>query len=139
MYATSSALSRKLTGTSTRPKPLTPKYEMRKRAEFGLTMATRSPWADAHGVEGQRHAPGPVVHLGVGDGAERSRHARLVDHRHPVGAVHERGAFEEVADRERDVHGSLLRSPGVVGPGSRSDHPRCACRSLGGRALRSRW
>ena len=43
--ATSSALSRKLTGTRTRPNPLTPKYEMRKRAEFGLTMATRSPGA----------------------------------------------------------------------------------------------
>ena len=32
-------------GTRIRPNPLTPKYEVRKRAEFGLTMATRSPWA----------------------------------------------------------------------------------------------
>ena len=32
-------------GTRTRPYPLTPKYEVKKRAEFGLTMATRSPCA----------------------------------------------------------------------------------------------
>ena len=30
-------------GTSTRPNPLTPKKAVRKRPEFGLTMATRSP------------------------------------------------------------------------------------------------
>jgi hypothetical protein len=42
MYATSSAFSRKFTGTSTRPNTLTPKSARRNRAAFGDTMATRS-------------------------------------------------------------------------------------------------
>ena len=43
MYAISSALSRKLIGTSTRPEPLTPKSDVNSRAEFCDTIATRSP------------------------------------------------------------------------------------------------
>ena len=43
MYAISSAVSRKLMGTSVRPYPLTPKYDVKNRPEFGLTMAIRSP------------------------------------------------------------------------------------------------
>ena len=43
MYSTSSGRSRKLTGTSTRPEPLTPKNEVSSRALLWLTIATRSP------------------------------------------------------------------------------------------------
>ncbi len=43
MYETSSARSRKLTGTSTRPWPLTPYIEVISRAELCETTATRSP------------------------------------------------------------------------------------------------
>ena len=43
MYAISSALRRKLTGTSTRPQPLTPKNDTSSRAAFCETIATRSP------------------------------------------------------------------------------------------------
>jgi hypothetical protein len=43
MYATSSALSRKLIGTTMRPYALTPKNDVSKRAELWLTIATRSP------------------------------------------------------------------------------------------------
>ena len=45
MYAISSALSRKLIGTSTRPQPLTPKNDVKSRAELCDTTATRSPRA----------------------------------------------------------------------------------------------
>jgi hypothetical protein len=38
-------LSRKFTGTSTRPYALTPNSAIRKRAAFGDTIATRSPAA----------------------------------------------------------------------------------------------
>ena len=44
MYSTSGGASRKLTGTRMRPLPLTPKKLVSSRAEFWLTMATRSPW-----------------------------------------------------------------------------------------------
>ena len=43
MYRISSAVSRKLAGTTTRLKPLTPKKATRIRAALGLTIATRSP------------------------------------------------------------------------------------------------
>ena len=43
MYSTSAAASRKLTGTRMRPLPLTPKKAVSRRAEFWLTIATRSP------------------------------------------------------------------------------------------------
>ncbi len=43
MYLTSSATSRKLIGTRTRPDPLTPNSAVSRRAELWLTMATRSP------------------------------------------------------------------------------------------------
>ena len=39
MYPTSSALSRKLTGTRIRPDPLTPKNDTNSRAAFGETIA----------------------------------------------------------------------------------------------------
>ncbi len=43
MYLTSSATSRKLIGTSTRPDPETPNNAVSSRAELWLTIATRSP------------------------------------------------------------------------------------------------
>ena len=43
MYFTSSGESRKLIGTSTRPKPVTPKNAVSSRALLCETMATRSP------------------------------------------------------------------------------------------------
>ena len=43
MYRTSSAFSRKFTGTMTRPKTLTPNRLTRKRAALGETIAIRSP------------------------------------------------------------------------------------------------
>ena len=43
MYFTSSGRSRKFTGTSTRPKPATPKNDVNSRALLWLTTATRSP------------------------------------------------------------------------------------------------
>ena len=67
-------------------------------------MATRSPWADAHGVEGERHAPGPVVHLAVGDGARASPATSGSSTTATRSPVDERGPVEEVADRQRDAH-----------------------------------
>ena len=43
MYSISGRLSRKFTGTSTRPQPLTPKNEVASRAEFCEITATRPP------------------------------------------------------------------------------------------------
>jgi hypothetical protein len=44
MYRTSSAVRRKLIGTTVRPKPLTPQKAVSRRPALGLTIATRSPW-----------------------------------------------------------------------------------------------
>ncbi len=43
MYSISARLSRKLTGTRTRPHPVTPKNEVSRRAEFCEITATRPP------------------------------------------------------------------------------------------------
>jgi hypothetical protein len=43
MYSISGRLSRKFTGTSTRPQALTPKNEVNSRAEFWEITATRPP------------------------------------------------------------------------------------------------
>ena len=57
MYRTSSGRSRKFTGTSTRPQPATPKNDVSSRALLWLTIATRSPDADAELVELRGLAP----------------------------------------------------------------------------------
>ena len=72
-----------------RPNPLTPKNEVRKRPEFGLTMATRSPC--------------PRLELCVGLCPERACHPRLVLHGDAM-AVDECGPVEEIGHRQRDLH-----------------------------------
>ena len=57
MYATSSGESRKLIGTSTRPKPQTPKYDVKSRALLWETNATRSPTSRPSCVESGGLAP----------------------------------------------------------------------------------
>ena len=61
--------------------------------------------ADPHGLEGDRHAPGPCVELRVGDAAERSGNPWLVHHRKALG-VDERGPVQEVSDGQRHAHGA---------------------------------
>ena len=91
----------------------------RVRADDGHPL----PVADAHGVEGQGHAPGPRVQLGVGDRPERTGHVGLVHHGHPV-PVDQRGPVEEVGHRQRNTHAppDLVSLP--VAPGSRTPPAR---------------
>ena len=76
---------------------------MRKRPEFGLDDGHPLAVAHAHAVEGQGHAPGPRLELGVGRRAQRTGHGGLVHDGHPV-AVDQRGPVEEVRHRQRDTH-----------------------------------
>ena len=105
MYSISAGDSRKLIGTSTRPKPLTPKNEVSSRPAFCDRIATRSPAADAPLVEAGGLGPGQLPHPAVGDVAEPAAGGvGLVDDADAV-AVDERGPVEVPADGERSAHG----------------------------------
>ena len=109
MYAISSALSRKLIGTRTRPQPLTPKNDVNSRAEFCETIAMRSPARDAERVEAGRLRPRPPGDLAPGHRApRRCRLVGFVDDPVPV-AVDELGPVEEVVDGQRHAHAGPLR------------------------------
>ena len=87
-----------------RPEPLTPKKAVSRRAEFWLTIATRSPWPDAQGVEPGGLGPGPLGHLAIGERAPgRGRLVGLVDHADAV-RVDQLGPSEEVGDGQRYLH-----------------------------------
>ena len=114
MYPISSALSRKLIGTSTRPYADTPKNDVSSRAELCETIATRSPCSTPSASR-----PGG---LGARAGGATSRHVScterlrglvgLVDDADPI-AVDELGPLEEVEHGQRYTHGALLSgSPG---------------------------
>ena len=128
--ATSSAASRKLTGTQIRPEPLTRRRTtVSSRAELCDTIATRSPWPDAEPVERRRPGPGParassrVGERRPSDGAGWSGSSTNAD---AVG-VDGHGPAQEVADGQRNLHGPnptarcrsrpAERAPGRVGTG----------------------
>jgi hypothetical protein len=69
------------------------------------------PLTHTHGLEPERHPPGPPVELSVGEAAERAGRAGLVDQSHPVG-IHVSGAREEITNGQCDVHAEQ-RSPRV--------------------------
>ena len=69
-------------------------------------MATRSPWPDAHVVEGQGHPPGPGVQLAEGDVAEGAGGAGFV-HRRPS----DRGYTVTARSRKSEiVNGTFMAS-----------------------------
>ncbi len=111
MYLTSSATSRKLIGTNTRPLPLTPnkavKQSSRVVADDGDPLAD----ADPHGVERCRLGPGSRGHIGVCDGAPRLRRlCRFVDDRVAM-RIDLLGASEEIVDGECDLHAGIVADP----------------------------
>ena len=79
--------SRKLTGTSTRPSPQTPKNDVSRRALLWLTTATRSPTADAE-PSSRRLAARQLGDLGVGQARPAARRAGPARRRSRAVAVH---------------------------------------------------
>ncbi len=61
------------------------------------------PRRDTEMLQAQRHPTRPCLELGVGDGTERARHIRFVDHCR-AGPVHRRRPVEKVRHRQRDTH-----------------------------------
>ena len=131
MYWTSSKESRKLTGTSTRPKPHTPKNAVKRRALLWDTKATRSPtsrpsWSCLAAI-----AAGELAHPCIADVAQGfGRLVRLVRQADAVGVDRSR-AVQEVVDTERDDHavqssaGTQPRTRGLApaGPQARKGYP----------------
>src|ERR1044072_9240147 len=103
MYETSSALRRKFTGTHTRPNDDTPKSVIMNLAEFGLTMATRSPWSTPMFSSARAS---PRVEFAVRQGAQSARNPGLVDHSDPV-RIGQGAPIEKVPDGQRYEHGCI--------------------------------
>ena len=92
-------------GTSTRPDPDTPNSAVSKRAEFWLTIATRSPVPMPSASSPAAIARRPRGHFAIRDRAPRRRGlVGFVDDGRAIG-IDEFGAAEEVVDGERNLHG----------------------------------